>query len=97
MMKQKPLNIFDFYAPTGSISKIADFGATIKKVATPSTIPSCEIIVSPNIPYGGKKDYTWTYILVGAIVIAGIVIAVKINRDETEEKERKANNKFKSY
>lgn len=92
MIKLKPSNIFDHYAPTGCVSKIANFGITIKKAATPAIIPSCEILASPSLPNGGKKDYTWVYILGTVIVITGIIIAVKIHSDTKKDKE----NKFES-
>ncbi len=92
MLKLRPLNIFECYAPTGCVSKIANFGTTIKKATIPAIIPSCEIAVSQNLPNGGKKDYTWVYILGTVIVITGIIIAVKIHSETKKDKE----NKFES-
>ena len=84
MIKLKPTNIFQYYAPVGNSMKIADFGITKK------TIPEVTIVASntqgPELPNDGKKNNPWLYVLAGvAIVIGGICLINYINKKDEEE------------
>ncbi len=72
MIKLKPSNIFDFYAPTGNSSKIADHGFVRKEFHKPQiTVPNHAI---QEIPGKEKKDNTVLYILIGITVTIGLVL-----------------------
>lgn len=91
MIKLKPSNIFQYYAPTGSVPKIADF-ALLNNFKTETAAAVIATGNSTDLPGIEKKDNIWGYILIGAVIIAGIAILVKINRDEEKEKEVKLKN-----
>lgn len=89
MIKLKPSNIFDYYAPTGNSMKIANFGITKK------TIPTTKVDASNNLgselPNGGKKDNTWIYILAGAVIIIGGICYINYKKRQDEEISKKQN------
>lgn len=72
MIKEKPSNITNFFAPTGSSTKIADYGFAKKEfVQPPITAASNPVSVMPN---GEKKGNTVLYILLGVTAAIGIVL-----------------------
>ncbi len=83
MIKLKPTNIFDFYAPTGNSMKIADLGIAKK------TVPTATIAASnhqgPELPEGDKKDNTWLYIIAGAVIIVGGICYINYKKRKDEE------------
>ena len=72
MIKEKPSNITNFYAPTGSSTKIADYGFPKKEFIQPSTLAVSNSLT--EIPNGTKKDNTVLYILLGVTAAIGIVL-----------------------
>ena len=74
MTKLKPSNIFDYYAPTGNSTKIADFGIS-KKAIPAETIPTSNLVI-PELPDGNKKDNTLLYIFGGIVAVLGIAYVV---------------------
>ena len=89
MIKLKPTNIFDYYAPTGNSMKIADFGIA-KKTAPIETIAASNT-QGPELPKNGKKDNTWLYILAGAVIIIGGICYIKYKKQKDEEKLKQRN------
>lgn len=87
MIKLKPTNIFDFYAPTSSIAKIADFGKSTNKLNTALATSAPIINTTIGLPNAGKKDNTWGYLLVGAAIITGIIAYHFYRKKEKEESE----------
>lgn len=83
MIKLKVPSVFDYYAPTGGGSKIADF-MTKKTVTQPDIkIPEQLNIVKstantsclPNTLNNSKPDNTWMYVVGGIIILViGIII-----------------------
>jgi hypothetical protein len=82
MTKLKPSNIFDYFAPTGNSTKIADFGIS-KKAIPVETIPTSNLVV-PELPYGNKKDNTLLYIFGGIVVVCGIAYLVNYANKKDE-------------
>ncbi len=82
MTKLKPSNIFDYFAPTGNSTKIADFGIS-KKAIPAETIPTSNLVV-PELPDGNKKDNTLLYILGGIVVVCGIAYLVNYANKKDE-------------
>lgn len=72
MIKVKPSNISNFFAPTGSSTKIADYGFAKKEtISSPITAASNPLL---EIPIETKKDNTVLYILLGVTAAIGIVL-----------------------
>jgi hypothetical protein len=101
MIKLKVPSVFDYYAPTGGGSKIADF-MTKKTVTQPVIkIPEQLNIVKstantsclPNTLNNSKPDNTWMYIVGGIMILAiGILIHERYKeRNEREEMNDKSN------
>ena len=72
MIKVKPSNISNFFAPTGSSTKIADYGFTKKEFSQP-TVKTVSYPLQ-EIPIETKKDNTVLYILLGFTAAIGIVL-----------------------
>lgn len=84
MIKLKPSNIFDFYAPTGSSTKIADYGFAKKEfIQSPITAASDPL---PEITIETKKDNTFFYILLGVTATIGIVLYLDYREREKNKK-----------
>jgi LPXTG-motif cell wall-anchored protein len=84
MTKLKPSNIFDYFAPTGNSTKIADFGIS-KKAIPVESIPTSNLVV-PELPDGSKKNNTWLYILAGAALVIGGIYFINYKKRKDEEK-----------
>ena len=92
MIKIKPSNIFDFYAPTGSSTKIADYGFAKKEIiSSPITAASNPL---PEMPNGTKKDNTVLYILLGVTAAIGIVLYLDYREREMIKKMKQRDFKF---
>ena len=110
MTKLKASNVFDFFAPTGGGSKIADFGSALKNAtSTPSVSPSASGntggtgtssgpssgpignvgAATPNHGSGPKKDYTWAWVLLGAVVIGGGIYLINRHNKKKEVEDKK--------
>ena len=72
MIKIKPSNIFDFYAPTGNSTKIADYGFAKKEFVKPTITTASNPLL--EIPIETKKDNTVLYVLFGVTAAIGIVL-----------------------
>jgi len=84
MIKLKPSNIFDFYAPTGSSTKIADYGFAKKEFIQPPI--TAESNPLPEMPTRTKKDNTVFYILLGVTAAIGIVLYLDYREREKNKK-----------
>jgi hypothetical protein len=84
MIKIKPSNIFDFYAPTGSSTKIADYGFVKKEFVQPPITAASNPL--PEMPNGTKKDNTVFYILLGVTAAIGIVLYLDYREREMIKK-----------
>jgi len=95
MLRLKPTNIFDFYAPTGGLSKIADFSMRQKNMgATPTSTPingasgsiysPPTILSSPSLRTSSNSNNQWFYWLCGAVIIVAAIdyLAERSNEDE---------------
>jgi len=95
MLRLKPTNIFDFYAPTGGLSKIADFSMRQKNMgATPTSTPingasgsmysPPTILSSPSVRASSNSNNQWFYWLCGAVIIIAAIdyLAERSNEDE---------------
>jgi hypothetical protein len=96
MIRIKPSNIFDFYAPTGGATKIAEIkgsqsqpffienqpivSGTCKIECTPDM--TCEYVVS------AKKIKWGHWILGGILVIGSVAIIVWYSKEEQKKKHR---------
>ena len=98
MIQLKPSNIFDFYAPTGGLSKIADFSLLQKKMSAESkSVPFTRSIGgmykvqaplnSPPPSANSASDNTCTCVLIG-LVIAVVVIHYLVESSNEEDKEK---------
>ncbi len=97
MIKLKPLQITDFYAPITNLTKIADFGksvsdaaASVPKKSIAPSVPSP--IVPPNpVPINAlpqqAKSNTLIYALLVIVIVAGAVIIVNRSRRREERNE----------
>jgi hypothetical protein len=72
MIKVKPSNITNFYAPTGSSTKIADYGFAKKEFTQPPITAASNPL--PEMPNGERKDNTVLYILLGVTAAISIVL-----------------------
>lgn len=72
MIKVKPSNISNFFAPTGSSTKIADYEFTKKEFSQPPITAASNSL--PEMSNGEKKDNTVLYILLGVTAAIGIVL-----------------------
>ena len=98
MIRTKPSNIFDFYAPTGGAPKIADFISKASNSA--ATNPAGQPIIasapttsgsassSTNIPGNSGGDNTWKWV-VGGIVVGTIVYLIYDHYQEKKKNEKK--------
>ncbi len=84
MLKLKPTNIFDFYAPTGNSMKIADFGTPEKEIVKLSNTDSC--LNGQEIPEENKNHSIWLYVLGGAVVVAGVFFYLNYKNRQEEDK-----------
>ena len=80
MIKIKPSNIFDFYAPTGNSTKIADYGFAKKEIIQPPISAASNPL--SEMPNGEKKDNTVLYILLGVTAAIGIVLYLDYRESE---------------
>jgi hypothetical protein len=78
MIKLKPANIFDFYAPTGGGSKIADFKASKCPPTAPETAPTfsgtIQIEFSPKVvgeALAPAKKINLGYWIIGGMLVIG--------------------------
>ena len=99
MLRLKPTNIFDFYAPTGGLSKIADFSMRQKNMgATPasttingtsrSAYSPPPLLSSPAVRTSSNSNQQWFYWLCGAVIIVAAIdyLAERSNEDEKNNK-----------
>jgi len=98
MLRLKPTNIFDFFAPTGGSSKIADFSMRQKNMgATPASTTisgtsrstySPPTISSPSVRTSSNSNHQWFYWLCGAVIIVAAIdyLAERSNEDEKNNK-----------
>lgn len=84
MIKIKPSNIFDFYAPTGSSTKIADYGSAKKEISQPTITAASNPLL--EIPIETKKDNTVFYILLGVTAAIGILLYLDYREREMIKK-----------
>ena len=96
MIKIKPANIFEFIAPTGGATKIADFkgspAPTISMESNPIASGTYHIDSAPN----GAGEYVltakkmnWTNWIVGGIVVLGLTGALVWYYSEEQKKKRR--------
>ena len=78
MIRMKPANIFDFWAPTGGGSKIADFKARRCSPIAPETPPivsgTIQIEFSPKVvgeAVAPVKKINWVYWIIGGLLVIG--------------------------
>ena len=97
MLRLKPTNIFDFYAPTGGLSKIADFSMRQKKVITNLTstpanrnyigtyIPPNRLS-SPSTPSNSNSNNHGIHVLAGIVIVVVVLhyLCESINEDDNE-------------
>lgn len=83
MIKLKPTNIFDYYAPTGNSMRIADFEIAKRTIPTTAVVPSNT--QGPELTHSSKKDNTWLYILAGAVIIVGGICYINYKKQKDEE------------
>jgi hypothetical protein len=84
MIRTKPSNISNFFAPTGSSTKIADYGFAKKEISQP-TVTTVSYPL-PEIPIETKKDNTVFYILLGVTAAIGIVLYLDYREREIFKK-----------
>jgi hypothetical protein len=96
MMKIKPANIFDFYAPTGGATKIADFKMSN---AVPNSIgnnPNISVAHQMEFPtnktvevVASENKIKWGYWIIGGIIAIGTTAyLVWYFSEEQKEKRR---------
>ena len=96
MIKLKPANIFDFYAPTGGGSKIADYKgsqSTTITIETPPIVPGTyQIDCTPDITgeyvVSAKKINWGNWILGGIFLLGATGLIIWYNSDEQKKKRR---------
>lgn len=84
MIKVKPSNITNFFAPTGSSTKIADYGLAKKEFSQP-TVTTVSYPLQ-EIPIETKKDNTVFYILLSVTVAIGILLYIDYREREMIKK-----------
>jgi hypothetical protein len=92
MIKVKPSNISNFFAPTGSSTKIADYGFAKKEIIQPPISAASNPL--PEMPNGEKKDNTVLYILLGVTAAIGIVLYLDYREREMIKKMKQRDFKF---
>lgn len=92
MIRTKPSNITNFFAPTGSSTKIADYGFEKKDFTQPPITATSNPL--PEIPIETKKDNTVLYILLGVTAAIGIVLYLDYREREMIKKMKQRDFKF---
>jgi len=92
MIKEKPSNITNFFAPTGSSTKIADYGFAKKEFTQPPITAASNPL--PEMPNGGKKGNAVFYILLGVTAAIGIVLYLDYREREIIRKIKQRDFKF---
>ena len=92
MIKVKPSNISNFFAPTGSSTKIADYGFSKKEISQPPITAASNPLL--EIPIETKKDNTVFYILLGVTAAIGIVLYLDYREREMIKKMKQRDFKF---
>ncbi len=92
MIKVKPSNITNFFAPTGNSTKIADYGFAKKEISQPPITTASNPL--PEMPNGEKKDNTIFYILLGVTAAIGIVLYLDYREREIIRKMNQEDFKF---
>ena len=96
MIKMKPANIFDFWAPTGGGSKIADYkGSQSPKITieTPPIVPGTyQIDCTPNMTgeyVVSAKKINWGNWILGGIFLLGATGLIYWYYSDEQKKKRR--------
>ena len=96
MIKMKPANMFDFWAPTGGGSKIADYKGSQSPtitIETPPIVPGTyQIDCTPNMTgeyVVSAKKINWGNWLIGGLVIAGLAGGLIWYYNDKQKKKRR--------
>ena len=84
MLKVKPFNITNFFAPTVSSTKIANYGFEKKEMTQPPISTASNPLT--EIPIETKNDNTAFYILLGVTAAIGIVLYLDYGEREMIKK-----------
>ena len=102
MIKMKPANMFDFWAPTGGGSKIADYKGSQSPtitIETPPIVPGTyQIDCTPNMTgeyVVSAKKINWGNWLLGGLVIAGLAGGLIWYFSDEQKKKRRDNDGYR--
>ena len=102
MIKLKPANIFDFWAPTGGGSKIADYKGSQSPsitIETPPIVPGTyQIDCTPNMTgeyVVSAKKINWGNWILGGILLLGATGLVYFYLSDEQKKKRRDNDGYR--
>ena len=96
MIRMKPVNIFDFYAPTGGSTKIADFKVSQSPPIALETPPivsgTYQIESTPNITgeyVVSARKIQWESWVVGGILVLGTTVFLAWYYSDEQKRKRR--------
>ncbi len=96
MMKMKPANIFDFYAPTGGATKIADFKVSTSAPNSFGNTPNVsgakhmEFSTNKSVEVvGSDNKIKWGYWIIGGIIVLGTTAFLIWYYSEEQKRKRR--------
>ena len=96
MIKMKPANMFDFWAPTGGGSKIADYKGSQSPtitIETPPIVPGTyQIDCTPNMTgeyVVSAKKINWGNWILGGIFLLGATGLIYLYLSDEQKKKRR--------
>ena len=96
MIKLKPANMFDFWAPTGGGSKIADYKGSQSPtitIETPPIVPGTyQIDCTPNMTgeyVVSAKKINWGNWILGGILLLGATGLIYLYLSDEQKKKRR--------
>ena len=102
MIKMKPANMFDFWAPTGGGSKIADYKGSQSPtitIETPPIVPGTyQIDCTPNMTgeyVVSAKKINWGNWLLGGIFLLGATGLIYCYLSDEQKKKRRDRDDFR--
>ena len=101
MIKMKPANMFDFWAPTGGGSKIADYKGSQSPtitIETPPIVPGTyQIDCTPNMTgeyVVSAKKINWSNLILGGIFLLGATGLIYLYLSDEQKKKRRDNDGY---
>lgn len=96
MIKMKPANIFEFYAPTGGATKIADFKVSTAAPNSFGTNPNVSVTHQIEFPnnktvevVGSENKIKWGYWIIGGVFVLGTAAYLIWYYSDAQKKKRR--------